>query len=498
MYLSYYGFNKGPFHITPDPEFLFLSPTHKEALGAIIYGIEQRKGFVAITGEAGVGKTTILRSYLEGQALPHTSKKKVIYVFNANLSFQSLLKVICSELGVVPKTEDAFKTVNELHKTLIEEYKQGNNVVLILDEAQNVPVETLENLRMLSNLETSKEKLIQMILIGQPEFQAKLGLDKLRQLNQRIAIRSNIVPLSREESIMYIRHRLSLVTDRWDGVFTRRAMDLIVDEAKGIPRVINILCDNTLIAGLGYQAKPVGRRIVREVIADYKGRRRMLRLRWGIALAALLVLAASALLLAPVKGFLPEIRAFRDRAVSTVSDAARMAPVTGTPTRMPVPVDAAKPEIPQTGNAEVPKNTPTVEPQPRLDQSASAQTVSAPPPVRSEAYSGAVGVAGAIIYQPAGDPPVTADQAPSVFRRDESAPTRAIEVPSRIIKRGETLSSIIRDTYGVVNAHLFELIRQNNPQITDADRILAGGQLFLPRISQSPERAEAAVPGVVR
>ncbi len=208
MYLDFYGFRAEPFHITPDPDFLYLSPSHKEALAAIIYGVQQRKGFITITGEIGLGKTTIVRSYLERYDRTHI---KTVLVFNANVSFTGLLRVIYRELGLEPPDLDPYEMVHHLHTVLIKEYQDGWNVVLIIDEAQNMPVETLENLRMLSNLESTKDKLIQIILIGQPELENTLNLHQLRQLKQRIAIRTTLKPLTPKESVDYIRHRLALV-----------------------------------------------------------------------------------------------------------------------------------------------------------------------------------------------------------------------------------------------------------------------------------------------
>ena len=205
-YLHFYHLKKEPFNVTPDPEFLFLSPSHKEALGVFIYGITKRKGIVAVIGEVGVGKTTVLRSYLEGV---NPEALKTIYMFNANVSFADLMRMLCDELNVTPKNENVFDMVTEAHHALIEEYKKGRNVVLIVDEAQNMPVDTLENLRMLSNLETSKDKLIQIALIGQPELEEKLNRHELRQLKQRVAVRSTIRPLTTEESMDYIQHRLA-------------------------------------------------------------------------------------------------------------------------------------------------------------------------------------------------------------------------------------------------------------------------------------------------
>jgi general secretion pathway protein A len=278
MYLHFYNLKRGPFHITPDPEFLFLSPSHKEALASIIYGIKKRKGFVLIIGEVGVGKTTILRSYLEWV---NQQQLKIIYIFNSNVSFKSLLKTIYQELGLATKTDDVFEMVKHLYRVLIEEYKQGNNVVLVIDEAQNMPIKTLENLRMLSNLETSKDKLIQIVLIGQPEFEQILNLNELRQLKQRIAIRSTISSFTEEESIAYIQYRLAKVSMNHPiPVFTQGALQRIVKQADGIPRIINILCDNSLITGFGYQRRPVDSRIVREVIADFEENGKSSFLQW--------------------------------------------------------------------------------------------------------------------------------------------------------------------------------------------------------------------------
>jgi general secretion pathway protein A len=301
MYQNFYHLRKEPFHITPDPEFLFLSPSHKQALGSMIYGVRNRKGFVVITGEVGVGKTTILRSYLEGVAKPKT---KIIYIFNANVSFKSLLKIIYKELGLDAKSGDSVEMLNDLYQLLMEEYKQGNTVLLIVDEAQNMPIETLENLRMLSNLETSKDKLLQIVLAGQYEFDDILNLYELRQLKQRIVIRSTIIPFSEEESLAYIRHRLAKAALNGYPVFTRGALKRIVKEAKGIPRNLNILCDNALITGFGYKMTPVNTKIVNEVINDFNGEEKPSLLKWVIPPAALLLFIAGLLFFYSNKGLI--------------------------------------------------------------------------------------------------------------------------------------------------------------------------------------------------
>lgn len=288
MYLDFYGFDREPFHITPDPEFLYLSPSHKEAFATVVYGVEQRKGFVALTGEVGTGKTTILRAYIKRIERTPT---RPIYLFNPDLTFDELLRLILRELGAEELSGPATAMMDRLQWLLINEYKAGHNVALIIDEAQNMPVETLEKLRMLSNLETAKDKLIQIVLVGQPELDQKLELHALRQLRQRIAVRATIRLLSRAESHEYVRYRLTQAGCLRENVFAKDALRRIVAKARGNPRLLNILCDNALIAGFGALQQTVSAKTVRQVIADVMGSARQRYLRWAGAGAALFLIA---------------------------------------------------------------------------------------------------------------------------------------------------------------------------------------------------------------
>lgn len=265
MYLEHYNLKTEPFGVTPDPEFLYLSPTHKEALAAVIYGIRERRGFISITGEVGTGKTTILRSAL--QRLDSESEKP-IYIFNSNLTFKEVLRTIFYELGIETIPSSTLERIRLLQEVLIDGYDNGKNIFLVIDEAQNMPMKTLENLRMLSNLETTKDKLLQIVLIGQPELDRKLSRYELRQLRQRIAVRAVIKPLTADESLDYIRHRLMCADAPRVWIFTEGAKELILRHAQGNPRLINIICDNALIAGFGYQKKIIATSIVEEVIED--------------------------------------------------------------------------------------------------------------------------------------------------------------------------------------------------------------------------------------
>jgi general secretion pathway protein A len=271
MYSRFYGFTTEPFQNTPDLDFLFLSPNHKEALACIEYGIKQRKGFIAITGEAGVGKTVILRSYL---TKVDANTQKTIYVLNPKVTFDSLLTIILKELHAEPVAGPTTQKLNQLHEVLIAEYRNDHTVVLIIDEAQNIPLETLESIRVLSNLETATEKLIQMVLVGQPDLDALLNRSELRQVRDRIVLRARIAPLTKTESEEYIDHRLSLVSREPRTVFSKPALDRIVKSANGIPRRLNILCDAVLITGFQYRQATISGGIAKEAIDAFNGSNR--------------------------------------------------------------------------------------------------------------------------------------------------------------------------------------------------------------------------------
>ncbi len=268
MYLDFFKFREYPFHITPDPDFLFLSPSHNKAFFSISQGVEQRKGLVTVIGEVGVGKTTILRSYLEGT---DPARIRIVYLFNAGPSFGKLLNQIVLELGIAAVDKDSPDLVYSLFLYLSDEYKNERRVVVIIDEAQNLPVETLELFRTLSNLEASQEKLLQVVLVGQPEFENKLNLPELRDLKGRIASSCRIDTLRPDESLAYIKHRLMKASSSHNPVFTKDALKLIVEEARGIPRIINVVCDNALFAAFRYQRNPVDDKIIKEVIKDLRG-----------------------------------------------------------------------------------------------------------------------------------------------------------------------------------------------------------------------------------
>ena len=276
MYLKFYNLTKQPFHITPDPQFLYLSESHKQALASMTYAIDNRKGFVAITGDVGVGKTTIVRAYLQKATTAHL---KVIYLFYPDVTFQGLVKTIYQELELDLATNDPADMVNGLGLALIDLYRRGEKVVIVIDEAQNMPIETLESLCVLSNLDTAAENLIQVVLVGQTELVELLEKRELRQLKQKIGIRSHIAPLTPQDSLAYIKHRLALAGLSGDAIFERKAIDIIIKKANGVPRMLNILCDNALITGFGYEKNPITASIAREIISDFALPRKLPRVR---------------------------------------------------------------------------------------------------------------------------------------------------------------------------------------------------------------------------
>ncbi len=247
MYTTHFGLKEKPFRLVPDPEFLFLSTSHEEALAHLTYAVSQQEGFVEVTGEVGTGKTTLCRSFLEN--LDQTVESA--FIFNPKLDADQLLKAILAELDIACPAGDAADMTHALYEFLLEKKIQGKSVILLIDEAQNLSRETLEQLRLLSNLETTRSKLLQIILVGQPELSELLNSHEMRQLRQRISLSCRIMPLSRPETFAYITHRVSRVSLNGRELFTHRAVDLIYRYSGGIPRLINILCDRSLVAAFG-------------------------------------------------------------------------------------------------------------------------------------------------------------------------------------------------------------------------------------------------------
>lgn len=245
MYLDFFQLKEIPFNITPNPDFLYLSPTHSDALRHIHYGIEERKGFIVLTGEVGCGKTTLCRRLLN-----EIDEKRfdTALVVNPRMSETELLREILHELGESTQAESKTDLIHKINQVLLERIRQGKDILLIIDEAQNLSFEVLEQVRLLSNLETNEQKLLQIILMGQPELKEKLRENRLRQLRQRVLVYAELKPLNRKQIENYITHRLTLAGANGFPRFTYWALRKIHKKSCGIPRIINNICDKAMLA----------------------------------------------------------------------------------------------------------------------------------------------------------------------------------------------------------------------------------------------------------
>ena len=267
MYCEFYGFSEKPFAITPSPAFLYLSGGHREAFVRLVYGVETRAGFIAMTGEVGSGKTTLLRALLSKL---DEQKYRSGLIFNSFLSGDQLLAAICDELRVEPPQKNNYAFLEALNSFLLKQHENGRIVTLIIDEAQNLKPEALEQLRMISNLETERDKLIQIILAGQPELDDMLERHDLRQLNQRIMVRCRLIPLDLSETGEYIQHRLKTAGCRIPGFFSRDAIKKVQRFSSGVPRLINVVCEQALVMAWTRESLTVDVSIIDQVIATMR------------------------------------------------------------------------------------------------------------------------------------------------------------------------------------------------------------------------------------
>lgn len=266
MYTDYFGFREKPFGVTPDPRFFFTNPCYQEAYASLLYGIHERRGFIVLTGEVGTGKTTLLRRLMAHME----SNVQFVFFYNTTLTFEELLDFMCEELALPIKQAGKLHKIRALNQLLMEQLARAGTVALLIDEAQNLEEEALENLRLLSNLETAGEKLLQIVLVGQPELEAKLARPELRQLKQRIAIQCRLERLAAEEVGPFINYRLSVVGYKRHQLFTPDAVEEIAYYSKGFPRLINILCDNALLIAYAMSRKSVTGEIVAEAAIDLR------------------------------------------------------------------------------------------------------------------------------------------------------------------------------------------------------------------------------------
>jgi len=291
MYLDFHGFREKPFNLTPDPRFVFLSKNHKEAFAHLLYGIDNRAGFILLSGEVGSGKTTVLRALL-GQLDPEHYRTALI--FNPCLSAVELLQTINREFGIPGNASDSSSSLDHLNRFLLQQNAEGRTVVLVIDEAQDLAAPVLEQIRLISNLETDREKLIQIVLSGQPELLKVLKRNEMRQLSQRITVRNHLQPMDFEDTIHYINHRLEVAGGRGAVIFSNSALKRIYRFSRGLPRLINATCDRALLTGYTRDTSRISLRIaaagikdIRKKSASTTQKRRLILIPTFVVLAAL-------------------------------------------------------------------------------------------------------------------------------------------------------------------------------------------------------------------
>src|SRR5208283_3665189 len=269
MYREFYGLNRNPFEVSPDPYFFYPTPRHNEALALLNYGVLRRKGFVVVTGEVGTGKTLLVRCLLDSLAV---HKVAFAYIYNPILTVQSFLEQVVTDLGLPAAARSKSEVLSRLNNYLMARSRDDLTTALVVDEAQLLSWDLLEEIRLLTNLETTQYKLLQIVLAGQPELDQKMDSHQLRQLKQRVGLRCNLLSLELKEVEGYIHRRLELAggNEKSNPIFTREAIEMVYGLSKGIPRLINTLCENSLMLGFGLQLSQITPAVVREVAADFR------------------------------------------------------------------------------------------------------------------------------------------------------------------------------------------------------------------------------------
>jgi general secretion pathway protein A len=464
MYLDYYQLTKEPFYITPDPAFLFLSESHKQAMANIVYGIGMKKGLMLIIGDIGVGKTMVAQALL---ARSDSEYLKTIFIDNADISFPDLLHMICRQLGIA--TDDNLsQMLSTLHQFLLDEDKEERTVALFIDDAHSMPVETLDNLVVLSNLETKDRKLLQIVLIGQPRLDMLLDKNELRHIKQRVAIRATITSLNPSESLAYIEHRLEKAGAKDSSAFTKTALKRIIKEAKGVPRIINVLCDNALVTGFGRQTKSVTSEVADEAIRDLMGAKRSTYFkyfRWQTGVLAGLMCVSIVLLAAFRSTYFastrPQKQAYIENQLQTANKPASTLPTSqgvATQTKSPPNLSA----VPQ----EVALKQTNIMPAP-------GQIAAQPP------HESAVPKTNAVSAQAQAAPQTSPKSTVPKAKAERGKKMVKIKV-----KQGDSFIQLIKDFYGRTDKELLAFVKSKNSHIQDIHNLRQGNVLFFPGASE--------------
>ena len=486
MYLDFYQLKQTPFPSPPEPAHLFLSPSHQQAITAITSGVEERHGFVLITGAGGVGKTTILRAYL---AQGHPAQLTTLVITNPQVTFPALLTTLCQACELETTGLDRFAMQTAFQQYLLGAYRQGRNMAVLIDDAHRMPLTTLEQLWLLANLDIAATKLIQIVLFGQPELEQRFHRYALRHIAQRIAIRATIVPLTKAESHTYIREGLARVALPGRPIFTRGALRCLVRAAHGIPQRLTSLCSQALVTGCSMRQRPITARLVRSVVrAESPGAPLAPRWLLGLATAAGILLATGGLWLT-LRG--PLQRATGPESPQPLAPAGTQVPQHAQEPRPASPSPQSSLDntaVPPRGTSELPTPLP------------SADSASVPPSLptaevaREEASAPSAGeTPSPPAATPVGEPqpaPVASTTETQAFppRREE---TTSAHLPRTvIIKRGDSVWKLALETYGFVDAPLLQRIHERNPHIKKLDAIPIDAKLVLPELEQQGTRGQ--------
>jgi general secretion pathway protein A len=267
MYQKFFGLRESPFKVNPDPRYLFLTGQIQEALAGLTYGIQNRRGFILLTGEVGTGKTTLLNRLLNWL---HGQRVATAYIFNSKLEVSHLFDFIMAEFEIPCPSREKSHVLLRLNQWLLDRYRSGETAVLIIDEAQNLSLDVLEEIRLLTNLETSTEKLLQIVLAGQPELEEKLKMPQLRQLRQRVTLRCRTAPLTLEETFGYVAERLRTAGANGQPIFSKEAIQAVHTYSYGIPRVVNLLCEHAMVNAYVDSVRPIPAHMVEEVAREFQ------------------------------------------------------------------------------------------------------------------------------------------------------------------------------------------------------------------------------------
>lgn len=491
MYCKHYGFSEKPFEVTPDPKFLYLSSIHREVHSTLLYGIRERRGFIVVLGEAGTGKTTLLRSVLEQLE----EDVKVANIFDTMVTFDDFLQMVLIDLELANEGEKLGKVaaVQRLNELAIEQLRKRGTVVIIVDEAQNLGRDCMENLRLLSNLETSKTKLLQIMLFGQPELEDKLRRPDLRQLRQRINLRRYLLPMNEKETYVYIRHRLNEALYKGPTLFTGGAQKLIWKYSGGIPRMINTVCDNALLTGYALKRRKINKSVVREVIDDLtrnpfaertakrpdrsvgpfpRPEADLARHRsWSMKA---LLLVAGLILLAGI-GLLTWRQHWNEKSTAALSDRFK---ITETEVRPP-PSDIALPP---------PSSATDIKRESSPDAVLATTTATDPPPFFQPLPDPILNETSPL---PAPEANLTQSEAKEhlfVAAEEPVVESRSQKLTTVRVRNGESISSIMIRKFGKYDKALEQEILLANPSIKSPDFVYVGQIIVIPHEPPAPER----------